>query len=319
MEGCELRAHEEKPWFTVLRAAFMWKGRDYERALQALEEAGPLDEKATNKAVLAFARVSGDFHDAVGEIYAMTSERKDDVSDVLDGLANGQLERAETRLQALLEQDDWNPLAKQFLQTKLSGIAFHRAFTSGEWVRLDGDAEALDDWRPTRGRWEVDEQGRIVGSASEYGLMLLYKHKIAGPYELVCDAEVIGSKAKTKWANLGLIGRYKTDSNLYAYWVFPNDMRAAGEWHGWHDSGARGFVKPGINEIKIRHSAQRQVTVMTNGKKFQQFDCSHLGSEQSFGISSLTKSMGRGRGAPKDFSELQVRYSNIRIRSLPDR
>lgn len=303
-------------WYTILRAAFMWKCKAYEPAKQAIEEVRPLDEDAKALAENAFGRFGTNADSAIGEIYALSSEFSEQITQSLSDVRQGRYERAINMLTNVLEQDHkLHPLAASFLKGKLGGAMFNQRFASGEWVSLDRPEDLESSWEPVRGTWQANPQGGFLGQADEQGLILLYRHPIQGAWEISCEFEVLGAKG-SDWANGGIVSRYVNENQQDGFWVFPKDSVVGVNWSQWSIDPTFKHIKKSKNVLRVRQNRNGKLLLFINEKKFSHFNVDDIRQPRRFALMSASSVLGVSLKKPDNLNELKVHYSNIKVRKL---
>lgn len=180
---------------------------------------------------------------------------------------SGDLKAALEAYEALAEKElEPRPL-QHLIVTRIQAIRWHRDFKDDKVLDLSSSDE-LAGWTNVHGDWSAEEGGKLVGVASDDGLVLACAPHFGTSWELTGRFTYAAGTARPQYAMVVL--GYSEDWHEWPAVVFDprdNDVRLATIRRGYNDATTRNVaVSPQTNEFRIVRMDDR-VSVWLNGKQ----------------------------------------------------
>ena len=177
-----LKDGEGREWMASWHAAFA------ARAGKMAEARELLDKLGDNVVVERFARTQQPSVLALSEVYALSGNHSDQTREAVRLLSNGQLIEARKifeQLSAAAEADDKAAVYYSEMLLQLD----RAKFATGEWVDLQ-PKKTLLGWTRRYGSWGVATTGRLIGTSSDRGLLLICDSDFGRRYEVRANLEI---------------------------------------------------------------------------------------------------------------------------------
>jgi hypothetical protein len=280
------------------QAAVAWKLGHYDEAKKVLDDLGDRLQPRQFDDVWVIHQL------AVSQVYALTSAQKRQLV-AADAEAQGKSrDAAIAGYREALAAMPADHKGRYFVVSQIRQLEWQSRFEEGQWVELQPD-NALTGWHARAGRWSVDDDGALVGTADTDGLVIM------------CQATELGKKYTIE-VTVELLDPAVTGGVAYS-WGTPVPKRGFWLRHGDADSSdalIRGILPPAEDKVTL---AQRNVLrlIFNNGWVSARLNGRAVFDEAGLEAAFRTPRQYFGVGALNAKPGAKVRFTNIRLRKGP--
>ncbi|HEV2293914.1 MAG TPA: hypothetical protein VGR35_08655 [Tepidisphaeraceae bacterium] len=194
-----------------------------------------------------------------------------------------------------------------WVHNRLAELRWLREFDAGEWVDLQPDKD-LNGWYPVGGQWAVDQEGGLVGTATQNGLNLVCGAELKPRYEITGNL-VFVNVGNVSDPAAGPILRYARDGDSHGMWLRRTTQKVVVR-------SPDGKLKLWPAQVTDRNDFRLQVWDgrafgWVNGQQcFEDFHVPRMAG-------SDTTRIGIGVQSSRGMEGMVVRFSDLKIRKLP--
>ncbi|MEA2709813.1 MAG: hypothetical protein QOF78_2414 [Phycisphaerales bacterium] len=299
-ETAKRKVPEESDKLRSEQAAFAWRVQRYDEARIILDEQGDHFYRG------AFERYGAMGMLAASHAYAMRPGLSDAINEAERQATQNQIDVARASYESALAKLDANDKAAFFLKSRIRQLQWQKQFDAGEWVDIQPTKD-FAGWSPQAGKWEVDEQGGVVGTFLTRQLTWLpcQGQFVHGSFVVEGNVELL-DEGKNCSAGVGMT--YDSLDRIYGLY-FQRDARRGSTvlrrdfWPGAQDAIA---LQP-KNKFSFTFAAGRAGANVNDKEIFRDYDVSYMwqASRSYLGI-------GGRWGEPGS----RMRFTNLRIRAV---
>lgn len=179
------KTEQQKDYYRTLQAECAWACDEYEEARKLLDQLG---ERAQARVLTDWDLEIG-LEEMRGQVYAYAGpageqvKRADDLRD--QGKLKESREAFASALAATKEKD-----AVAYLQQQLADVTSEERLENGQWVSIM-PGEEFTGWDSREGKWELEPDGSLKGTATKDGLWLMGTRDFGGRIELAGEVEFV--------------------------------------------------------------------------------------------------------------------------------